>query len=89
VFRVLIEAGPRGKPAGEIAERVGVAKNTLSSHLSVLQHAELISRRQVGRSLIYSVQIDKVADMMRTLVADCCAGHPEVCAPIQELSTRK
>ncbi|MBB4659921.1 ArsR/SmtB family transcription factor [Parvularcula dongshanensis] len=86
VFRMLVQAGPTGMAAGQIGERLGVAKNTLSSHLSVLQHAGLIGRRRDGRNLIYGVRIDEVAGLIRVLVQDCCGGHPEVCAPIRDLT---
>lgn len=82
VFRQLIRAGSEGIPAGRIAESLGVAPNTLSAHLSILSRAELIDQRRQGRSIIYFAAIPEVADLVDALINDCCAGHPEACAPI-------
>ena len=79
VFRTLIAAGPDGMPAGELAARVGVAKNNLSSHLNVLRQGGLIVMRPSGRSRIYAVDLDTIAATIGYLVSDCCQGHPEVC----------
>ncbi|WP_336297336.1 ArsR/SmtB family transcription factor [Sphingomonas sp. 7/4-4] len=54
VFRLLVRAGADGLPAGEIAREVGVLPNTLSTHLTILGHAELVHSRREGRSVIYS-----------------------------------
>ena len=53
VFRSLVKAGPEGLSAGEIAERLGVVQNTLSSHLRKLEHAGLVSSQRRGRQIIY------------------------------------
>ena len=42
VFRLLVQAGPQGLPAGEIAEALGSRQNTMSSHLKTLAMAALI-----------------------------------------------
>jgi len=49
IFRLLVEQGPEGMPAGEIAERLGLANATLSFHLKELSHAGLVAGRQAGR----------------------------------------
>ena len=43
IFRLLVEAGPGGLPAGHIAERMKLPAPTLSFHLSQLKHAGLIA----------------------------------------------
>ena len=82
VFRSLMRAGPDGISAGDLARALGVAPNTLSAHLNVLSRAELLTQRREGRSIIYSVQLPAIASLIDTLVNDCCAGHPEACAPL-------
>ena len=45
VLRLLVQAGPNGLPAGDIAERVGVPPSTLSFHLKELDRAGLARSR--------------------------------------------
>lgn len=82
VFRLLVRAGADGLPAGEIAREVGVLPNTLSTHLTILGHAGLIGSRRDGRSIIYSADYAGMQALLGFLVADCCAGRPEICAPL-------
>ena len=86
VFRLLVRAGADGLPAGEIARELGVLPNTLSSHLTILGHAGLIQSRRDGRSVIYSADCDGMRDLLGFLVADCCGGRPEICAPLAEVA---
>ncbi|UIJ46116.1 metalloregulator ArsR/SmtB family transcription factor [Sphingomonas cannabina] len=85
VFRLLVRAGDEGLPAGEIAHEVGVVPSTLSSHLTILAHAGLVRSRRDGRSVIYSADLDGMRALLGFLLADCCGGRPEICAPLVEL----
>jgi DNA-binding transcriptional ArsR family regulator len=87
-FRLLVQAGPDGLAAGEVARRLGVLPNTLSASLNVLSHAGLISARREGRSVIYTANYDGMRDLLAFLMEDCCAGSPEICAPLAELAQR-
>ena len=80
-FRLLVEAGPQGLPAGEIARRTGQLQNTSSSNLNVLSQCGLVGSRREGRSIIYSVSHDRFGEMLEFLVQDCCGGRPDLCAP--------
>ncbi|MBR9826018.1 MAG: metalloregulator ArsR/SmtB family transcription factor [Alphaproteobacteria bacterium] len=82
IFKALMRAGPDGLAAGVLAERLEVAPNTLSAHLSVLSEADLVSARREGRMRIYAVELEAVSQLLSFLVDDCCQGNPEVCAPI-------
>lgn len=84
VFRLLVRAGPEGMPAGEIAREIGALPNTLSTHLTILGHAGLIRSRRDGRSVIYSADYDGMRALLGFLVADCCAGRPEICGALAE-----
>ncbi|MBN8819816.1 MAG: helix-turn-helix transcriptional regulator [Sphingomonas sp.] len=84
VFRLLVRAGAEGLPAGEIAREVGVRPNTLSTHLTILGHAGLIQSRREGRSVIYCADYEGMRALLGFLVADCCAGRPEICGPLAE-----
>ncbi len=81
-FRLLVRSGPEGMPAGEIARSLEVPHNTMSSHLSILANAGLVSSRREGRSVIYGVEFDGVRKLLGFLVEDCCQGRPDVCGPV-------
>ncbi len=82
VFRTLVQAGPDGLSAGDIAERLGVVQNTLSSHLKKLEHAGLVSSRRMGRQIIYGADFGTVRGLILFLLEDCCLNSREVCEPI-------
>ena len=56
VFRSLVQAGPEGMPAGQVAEALGLAPNTLTFHFDRLRGAGLVKVRREGRSMIYAAQ---------------------------------
>jgi DNA-binding transcriptional ArsR family regulator len=89
VFRLLVGAGADGLPAGEIARQLGVLPNTLSSHLTILGRAGLIQSRREGRSVIYGADHGGMRDLLGFLVADCCGGRPEICAPFAKARQRR
>jgi len=72
-FRLLVQAGPDGLPAGAISEELGTPQNTLSFHLNHLSHAGIVSSRREGRSIIYLANFDMVSDLIAFLVKDCCS----------------
>jgi len=74
VFRLLVQAGAPGLPAGQIAEKLGIAGPTLSFHLAQLKHAGLVHQRRDGRSLIYATNYDGMNALMGFLTDNCCAG---------------
>lgn len=86
VFRLLVRAGSKGMPAGEIAREIGALPNTLSTHLNILGNAGLVQSRREGRSIIYSADYDRMRGLLGFLVADCCAGRPEICGSLDELA---
>jgi len=87
-FRMLVQAGPEGIAAGEIARRLDVPPNTLSSNLTILGHAGLIESRREGRSIIYSARYENMTSLLEYLMQDCCGGRPEICASLVEIVTR-
>ncbi len=72
-FRLLVQAGPDGLPAGAISEELGTPQNTLSFHLNHLSHAGIVSSRREGRSIFYLANFDMVSDLIAFLVKDCCS----------------
>jgi DNA-binding transcriptional ArsR family regulator len=88
VFRLLVRAGPEGMAAGEIARATGSLANTLSANLNILAAAGLVSARREGRSIIYSAGYDRMRELLAFLMEDCCAGKPEICAPLAAVASR-
>jgi len=74
VFRLLVQAGPEGLAAGQIAEKLDVPPPTLSFHLAQLRHAGLIHQRRDGRSLIYAANYEGMNILMGFLTENCCGG---------------
>ncbi len=83
-FRLLVQAGPEGLPAGDIAEALGSRQNTMSSHLKILATAELIESQRDGRSIVFKANYDTVRELVLFLMEDCCAGNNAVCRPVAE-----
>jgi DNA-binding transcriptional ArsR family regulator len=81
VFRLLVQAGPEGMPAGQVAEALGLAPNTLTFHFDRLRSAGLVTVRREGRSMIYAAQYDAMNALLGFLTDNCCQGAPEKCAP--------
>jgi ArsR family transcriptional regulator, arsenate/arsenite/antimonite-responsive transcriptional repressor len=81
IFRLLVEKGPEGLPAGEIGERLGQPSPTLSFHLSQLRFAGLIESRRESRSIIYKANYKAMNELLGYLTENCCGGRPELCAP--------
>jgi DNA-binding transcriptional ArsR family regulator len=73
-FRLLVEAGPEGMPAGMLSEQLGIPHNTMSFHLNHLSNAAIIDSRKEGRSVIYSANFEAMRDLIRFLVQDCCSS---------------
>ena len=82
VFRSLVQAGPEGLAAGEIADQHAVVQNTMSSHLAILSRAGLITRSRQGRSIRYRAVYDAMRALVLYLLEDCCRGESQICAPI-------
>ena len=72
VFRLLVEYGKDGTPAGTLSETLGIPHNTLSFHLSQMSHAKLVLSQREGRSIIYRANFEFFTDLIRYMVKDCC-----------------
>jgi ArsR family transcriptional regulator len=81
VFRLLVQAGPTGLPAGKIADSLAIPSSSLSFHLKELSHAGLVSSRQEGRFVIYSANFGAMNTVIAYLTENCCGG--EACATAQ------
>ena len=83
-YRLLVEAGPEGVAAGEIADALSVAPPALSFHLKELSNAKLVSSRQEGRFIYYAVDFEQMAALMTFLTHNCCRGMPQECLTVME-----
>src|SRR5271170_2683181 len=91
IFRLLVEQGPEGLPAGEIVERLDLANATASFHLKELTHAELVTPRQAGRFIYYSANYATMNGLIAYLTENCCKGNAcdIACAPVAARRKRR
>lgn len=81
-FQLLVEHEPEGLPAGEVARRLAVPHNTMSTHLAILTRAGLIAAERHSRTIVYRASLERFRALVTYLLKDCCGGRPEICAPL-------
>ena len=81
IFRLLVETGPDGLPAGVIAERLAIAPSSLTFHVQHLHRAGLVTQSRAGRQLIYVAGFAARNGLIAYLTENCCQGA--ACAPLQ------
>ena len=84
VYRLLIQAGPAGVAASDIAAHLGIPANTLSFHLKTLSQADLVMARPTGRFVYYSANYERMNALLGFLTRNCCGGRnclPAILAP--------
>lgn len=79
VFRLLVQAGPDGLTAGDIAEALKVPASTMSHHLATIERAGLAASRRESRSIYYTADYAGIRELLTFLMEDCCQGRPEIC----------
>src|SRR4051794_20054373 len=82
VYRLLVQAGPAGMPAGGVATALRLAPNTLTFHFDRLRSAGLVTVRRDGRQMIYAARFDTMNSLLGFLTENCCGGAS--CAPVAE-----
>jgi DNA-binding transcriptional ArsR family regulator len=87
VFRLLVQAGPDGMPAGAVAEALEVAPNTLTFHFDRLRMAGLVTARREGRSIIYAARFEAMNELIAFLTENCCGGVS--CTPAVQCKTAR
>jgi ArsR family transcriptional regulator, arsenate/arsenite/antimonite-responsive transcriptional repressor len=81
VFRLLVQAGPEGMPAGQVANALDLPPNTLTFHFDRLRMAGLVTVRRQGRSMIYAARFETMNALLGYLTENCCGGALEKCQP--------
>jgi len=89
VFRQLVQAGPTGMMAGEIAHTCGVPPSTMSHHLASLERAALAKSERESRVIRYRADYDGMRRLLTFLMEDCCQGDPRLCADFAEITACK
>jgi len=80
IYRLLVERGPQGLPAGAIGEKVGLVPSSLTFHLQSLQRAGLITQLRASRQLIYSADFGVMNELVGYLTDKCCSASGDGCA---------
>jgi ArsR family transcriptional regulator, arsenate/arsenite/antimonite-responsive transcriptional repressor len=81
IFRLLVQTGKEGLPAGVLGEKLGIPPATLSFHLKELANVKLVKSRTEGRYVIYSASFTEMDKLLAYLTENCCAGDAAQCAP--------
>ena len=91
VYRLLVEKGPQGLAAGEIAQTLAMPPSSLTFHLQQMQRAGLLTQRRLGRQLIYAADFAAMNDLVGYLTENCCGGAPcaPACVPSPPITSRR
>lgn len=74
IFRLLVQAGPKGMAAGQIGEKLDLPPATLSFHLAGLARAGLATSRPESRFVFYSADFQAMNALVGFLSENCCGG---------------
>jgi ArsR family transcriptional regulator len=81
IYRLLVQRGPEGLPAGAIGQRVGLLPSSLTFHLQNLRRAGLITQRRESRQLFYSADFTAMTGLVGYLTENCCGNGSAQCSP--------
>lgn len=65
------------KPAGELSAAFGVSKPTMSAHFAKLREAGLVQSEQRGASVVYSVNLSVLEDVLLAFMNHVGAAAPK------------
>jgi ArsR family transcriptional regulator len=72
IYRLLVRVGERGMTVGEIQQRTGIPRSTLSHHLRRLIDRGLVSTEKSGTSLICRADYRAMNELVSFLSDECC-----------------
>ena len=81
VFRLLVQAGPEGMPAGQVADALGSCPQHADLSFRPLARGGLVTVRREGRSMIYAARYEAMNALLGFLTENCCQGAAECAAP--------
>jgi ArsR family transcriptional regulator, arsenate/arsenite/antimonite-responsive transcriptional repressor len=82
IFRILVEQGPSGLTAGDLAVRVGIPASNMSVHLKELDHGRLVESTREGRFIRYAVSVEGTRLLLTYLTEKCCRRRPDLCGKL-------
>jgi DNA-binding transcriptional ArsR family regulator len=89
VYRLLLEYGAEGSPAGRVASELEIPDNTLSFHLSHMSKAGLVTSRKEGRTITYFANCDRIESLIDYLRENCCAREKKSRSKSRNCNERK
>ena len=85
LFRLLIQEGPGGLAAGDLARSAGLSPSAASFHLAQLESACLVRSCRIGRRIFYVIDVSGTRALVTFLTQGCCSGFPEFCGFLERL----
>lgn len=67
VMRLLLQHESNGLSSGDVARKLKVPRNTMSSHLACLDRAGLVKKERRSRFIIYRAQRDHLSKSLSSL----------------------
>ena len=79
IFKLLVEQGPKGLPAGVIGEEVGLQPSSLTFHLQHLARAGLLVPTRESRQIFYAADFAAMNSLVGYLTENCCTASGASC----------
>lgn len=74
IFTLLVPAGRKGLPVGELQRQLDVPPSTLSHHIARLVQVGLVRQEREGRSLICTADYACMNGLIAYLTRNCCVS---------------
>jgi len=87
IFRMLIKAGNKGLVVGQIQEKLGIPRSTVSHHLQKLVQEDLVVQSKVGTSLCCCANYNQMTALLNFLTEECCVDESCVTPATSFVST--